>query len=120
MDRVAELESEVDTLRKRVEVTRHVAEDMSAFVSADPELVTLVVDAVLAHWTLVAPDRPLADVWRDYANRVEWDDGELGTMRPEMCIGRPESGPFDQQLYFERCWADHCETLQLGAMLRAA
>ena len=40
MDRVAALESEVDSLRKRVEVTRHVAEDMRTFVSADPELVS--------------------------------------------------------------------------------
>lgn len=120
MDRVAELESEVDTLRKRVEVTRHVAEDMSKFVSADPELVRLVVDDVLLYWTLEAPGRPLADAWRDYANRIEWDDAEQGTMRPEMCTGQPEGRPFDQDLYFERCWTDHCAALQLNAMLLAA
>ena len=120
MDRVAELEGEVDTLRKRVEVTRHVAEDMSEFVSADPQLVTLVVNDVLAHWTLDAPDRPLADVWRDYADRVEWDDAVQGTMRPEMCTEQPADRPFDQELYFERCWTDHCAALQLKAVLRAA
>ena len=121
MDRVAELESEVDNLRKRVEVTRHVAEDMSLYVCADVEKVTLVIDDVFAYWAREAPDRPIADVWREYANRIEWDDADEGTMRPEICAKQPDDPHlFDQERYFEECWAEHCEALQLDAMLRAA
>jgi hypothetical protein len=119
MDRVAELEHEVTHLRRRVAVTRHVAEDMSAHVSADRQMVDLVIDDVLVHWAEDS-DRPVEEVWREYANRIEWDDAELGTMRADMCIApRPDDGPFDMEMYFARCWMDHCEALSLSAILRA-
>ena len=118
MDRVAELERQVDNLHKRAEVTRHVAEDMSAYVSADPEKIALVVDNVLAHWAFKASDRPVAEVWRETANGVV-GRRELARCAPKV-PGAGGGRPVDQGLYFEMCWADYCEALQLNAILRAA
>lgn len=121
MSRVGELEREVAHLRKRVEATRLVAACIAVYVDTDSDMIALVVDDVLEHWA-TTPGRDLDDVWREYANRIEWDDAELGTMRPDMCelAGLPDGESGDVERYFERCWLDHIETLRLAILLRAA
>jgi|SRR5690242_5613319 len=111
------LRREVEELNLRVTVTRLVAQDMSAYVSADEAKIKLVVDDVLAKWAEDAPGTGAEDFWRAYANRVEWADLNGGDeYRVEFCP--PPGQPFDADAYFGAVWADHCETLRLGALLR--
>lgn len=121
MSRVAELEREVAHLRKRVEVTRHVVACIALHVDTDSQMIALVVDDVIEQWAL-DPGRDLDDVWRQYVNRIEWADAELGTMRPDMCelAGLSGDASGDIERYFEQCWIDHIKTLRLAALVRAA
>jgi len=116
---VAALEQEVAELRRRVTVTRHVTEDIRKHICANADLIDRVIDDVIDHCTQ-SPDRPIEDVWREYADRVEWDDPEVGSLRPEMCFEPPDlkDGPFDLEMYFERCWAEHYQVLRLHDALQ--
>ena len=118
---VAALEREVAELRRRVTVTRHVTEDIRKHICANAELIDRVIDDVIVHCAQ-SPDRPIEDVWREYANRVEWDDPDEATLRPELCFEPPDlkDGPFDLEMYFERCWKEHYRTLALHEGLQAA
>lgn len=118
---VAALEREVAELRRRVTVTRHVTEDIRMHICANADLIDRVIDDVIVHCAQ-SPGRPIKDVWREYADRVEWDDPHESTLRPEMCYEPPDlkDGPFDLEMYFERCWKEHYETLRLNERLQAA
>jgi hypothetical protein len=128
VDRVGELEHELELVKLRLEVTRLVVMDMSRWVEDDDDCLDLVIDDVVARWLARDPstDRPplrglrewhhgLREFWRQIANAVEYapDDCE-DEYRAEFC---PPEGQVqkDTDGYYYRVWEAHVAELQQAA-----
>jgi hypothetical protein len=129
VDRVAELEHELELLKLRLEVTRLVVMDMSRWVENQDDLLDLVIDDVVTRWLARDPDadvparpggrreshRGLRAFWRQTANRVEYaPEGSQDEYRAEFC---PLDGQVatDIDAYYCRVWAAHVAELQQAA-----